>query len=121
MSFSLNLTDPKICDPLTDCPYPVGPVEAAPAKCFDTAYSSTRVVPPFDSTLTNIDWRTQGVVRSMQDQGYCGSCWAFAVIANTESAYAIKTGQLYSLSEQHPVSCDRGNYGCGGGWMEVCA
>jgi hypothetical protein len=67
--FLQNPTDPQICDAQTKCPYPVGPVEAAPAKCFDTAYSSTRVVPPFVSIKTDIDWRTQGVVRSIQNQG----------------------------------------------------
>ena len=120
--FLQNPNDPQICDAQTKCPYPVGPVEAAPAKCFDTAYSSTRVVPPFDSTSTDIDWRTQGVVRSIQDQGQlCQSSWAFSVIANTESAHAIRTGQLYNLSEQHPVDCDKGNLGCKGGWIELCA
>ena len=35
-----------------------------------------------------------------------------------ESAWAIKTGNLYKLSEQHIVDCDSSNYGCDGGWQD---
>lgn len=36
--------------------------------------------------------------------------------AGVETVYAIKYGTLYSASEQHLVSCDPVNLGCGGGW-----
>ena len=32
---------------------------------------------------------------------------------------AIRTGQLVRLSEQELVSCDRSNYGCDGGDMDL--
>lgn len=51
----------------------------------------------------------------IQEQGKCGSCYAFSAIASLESAWAIKTGILYKLSEQHIVDCDPGNFGCDGG------
>jgi hypothetical protein len=35
-----------------------------------------------------------------------------------ESAWAMKTGNLYKLSEQHIVDCDSRNYGCDGGWQD---
>jgi C1A family cysteine protease len=53
------------------------------------------------------------------DQGYCGSCYAFAAINALESAYAIKRGILYNLSEQQIIDCDTGNYGCNGGWPDT--
>ena len=45
----------------------------------------------------------------------CGSCYAFSTSASVESVYAMKTGELYKLSEQYIVSCDSSNYGCDGG------
>jgi len=71
--------------------------------------------------VTAIDWRNytgKSYVNPVKDQGQCGSCWAFAAISVIESRYAIKSGSLYSLSEQQFVDCAGGVYennGCGGG------
>ena len=71
----------------------------------------------------SIDWRQKGVVNNVKDQGQCGSCWAFSTISSVESAVAIKTGVLNSLSEQQLVDCDSLMYGgrdhgCNGGLMD---
>jgi hypothetical protein len=81
-------------------------------------YSATRVVGPFDDGLTNVDWRDFGVINEIQDQGSCGSCWAFSTAAHYESVYAIKFGPLYKLSEQHLVDCDPYDWGCDGGLQQ---
>lgn len=53
-----------------------------------------------DKSPEAIDWRKQGAVNHVKDQGMCGSCWAFSAIAAIEGAYAVKTKNLLLLSEQ---------------------
>lgn len=68
---------------------------------------------------SSVDWRNNGVVNSVRDQGQCGSCWAFATTANAESVWAISSGKLLDLSEEFLVDCASGvgyyNMGCNGG------
>ncbi|KAI7690472.1 Pro-cathepsin H [Sarcoptes scabiei] len=61
-----------------------------------------------------LDWRAQGKVTSIKNQGSCGSCWTFTSLAALESAYLIKKNQKLDLSEQELLSCARKN-GCKGG------
>jgi cathepsin L len=65
---------------------------------------------------TSWDWRAEGKVYDVKDQGDCGSCWAFGAIGAQESMYAIYTnGVPEGLSEQNLVDCDTEDYGCDGG------
>lgn len=66
-----------------------------------------------------VDWRNKGVVNPIQDQGQCGSCWAFSAIQAQESVYAIANGKLEKLSEQNLVDCVTSCYGCNGGLMDA--
>jgi C1A family cysteine protease len=89
------------------------------------AYKPIRgnVTPVVDTSVsipTSIDWRTEGAVNPIKDQGQCGSCWAFSAVGAMESRNKIKTGTLLDLSEQQLVDCAGGVYGnegCNGGDM----
>lgn len=73
----------------------------------------------------SVDWRTQGVVTPVKDQGHCGSCWSFAAAETIESHWALAKDQLWELSEQQILDCTSnpnhcgGSGGCEGGTAEV--
>ena len=69
----------------------------------------------------NVDWVANGNMHPVKDQGYCGSCWAFAAATAMEGMQSIKTGlAAVRLSEQEAVDCAApGVYGCNGGWMSA--
>ncbi len=66
----------------------------------------------------SFDWRAQGKVTPVRNQGNCGSCWAFSVVGVLESAVKVQLGAPDGdLSEQYLVNCNGYSYGCNGGWF----
>jgi len=83
----------------------------------------TRVLREESSMLqqsASVDWRTQGAVNPIKDQGQCGSCWAFSATAGMEGIWKISGNSLQNQAEQQLVDCSTsfGNNGCNGGWMD---
>lgn len=76
-------------------------------------------LPPIDIP-TSVNWIEYGAVNPVQNQGHCGSCWAFSAIASIEGGHFIKTGALESLSVAQCVDCDNDSYGCSGGNQDNC-
>lgn len=73
----------------------------------------------------SVDWRTQGYLNPIKNQGECGSCWSFSAVSAIES-YNYKTnGKLLNFSEQQLVDCAYLYFGytgtqadgCDGGFM----
>lgn len=65
----------------------------------------------------SLDYRKLGAVTAVKNQGQCGSCWAFSIVAACEGASALAGNKLADLSEQQVADCskDGGNDGCNGG------
>lgn len=61
-----------------------------------------------------IDWRRQGALTPVKNQGHCGSCWTFASAETLESRWFLKTGELQDLSEQFILDCVPNPHECGG-------
>ena len=67
----------------------------------------------------HFDWRETGKVTPVKNQGSCGSCYAFAAIANLESRVLITCDSLFDFSENNVKECQWFEASCDGGndWM----
>ena len=63
---------------------------------------------------SSLDYRDQGIVSPVKDQGSCGSCWAFSTTAQYESLIARNNGSIFDLAEQYVLQCTSGS-SCNGG------
>jgi len=54
---------------------------------------------------SRFDWRERGVITRVQNQGNCGSCYAFAALANLESRIQIDGGGSLDFSENNAKEC----------------
>ncbi|CAG2173843.1 unnamed protein product, partial [Oppiella nova] len=65
-----------------------------------------------DDKSWSFDWRHQGVIGPVQDQGSCGSCALFAMAALVESYWARSGHGVTTLSTQQMLDCKEGKGIC---------
>merc|ERR1712002_965611 len=70
---------------------------------------------PLPNAPSHLDYREEGKVTPVKNQGQCGSCWAFSATGALEGMWKQNRGELISMSEQQGVDCGQGS--CNGGWM----
>ncbi len=68
---------------------------------------------------SNFSWVDLDGVTSVKNQSSCGSCWAFAGIAQLEAHVKIEYGIDMDLSEQQIIECNPYGADCGGGWASA--
>lgn len=66
------------------------------------------------SLPSSFDWRDQNIMTPIKDQGYCGSCWAFAAVGMVELLIKKSINSNVDLSEQQVVDCAEGDCEEGG-------
>ena len=72
----------------------------------------------FTHVPQRLDWRTMVDHIPVQNQGACGSCWAFATTGPIEFLLRNASHSV-DLSEQFLVSCNDAGYSCNnGGWWD---
>ncbi len=80
-------------------------VEKQPSPSDANFINSTNPFAKRQSVPATFDWRTQGAVTTVKNQGSCGDCYNFAATGAVEGAWKISKGELVSLSEQHLCTC----------------
>ncbi|XP_045807697.1 uncharacterized protein LOC123901995 isoform X3 [Trifolium pratense] len=65
-----------------------------------------------------VDWRREGCMSAIDDQGSTKACWAHVATSAVESIVKIETDVLKKLSSQELIDCDPKNKGCQEGWVE---
>ncbi len=95
-----------------------------PAGCgfipprMDLSHLNAQKMPPRLSAMAppeQFDWRDEGKVTSIKNQGSCGSCYAFTAVANFESRVLIDTSESFDFSENNVKECNYSDASCNGG------
>ena len=83
-------------------------------QCYQPSQGDTLNVTVGPPIAESVNWRTQGAVTPVKNQGNCNSSYAFSTTGAVEGFYAINTGTLLGFSEQQIIDCSM-NAGCDGG------
>lgn len=73
-------------------------------------------IPQYPPGPASVDWKARGLVGPVEDQGWCGSCWAFSASGVVESVLR-KRNITTETAPQQMVDCSKiGCWGCSSGW-----
>lgn len=80
------------------------------------SYDNATAPAAFDSRT---QWPQCNTIRNIRNQGQCGSCWAFSATEVMSDRFCIASQATINklMSPQDMVSCDSGDYGCQGGYL----
>ena len=106
---SLSAEERKQLLGLLPAPVPAG---LTPKLSLTAGPAGSADVPPV------FDWRALNGTTPVTNQSGCGSCWAFAAVAQLESYARIYDSRLLDLSEQAVIDCNPHGADCGGGWIQ---
>jgi C1A family cysteine protease len=81
----------------------------------DLSHLRPRMIRSAAPLPTRLDWREQGKITSVKNQGSCGACYIFAALANFESKLLRDGGDLYDFSENNVKECEWHGFRCSGG------
>jgi C1A family cysteine protease len=114
-----EIPEPQMA-PRPECPErEMPPRMGAIPPCVDQSHITGQEMPEqFKGLLpppAQFDWRAQGKVTPVRNQDTCGSCYAFATLANMESKVLIDGGGTYDFSENHAKECNFYDRNCRGG------
>jgi C1A family cysteine protease len=107
--------------PATPVPASTGPSPQVVARPDAPRFLTGFVPDPWDSTRSfeapmpagvttqmlpsRLDWRQNGKVSPVKDQGGCPACWAFAAVAAFESRLLMDGAGLFDISENSAKDC----------------
>lgn len=65
------------------------------------------------------EYDLRGKISQIENQGNCGSCWAFSLVASVRDALLLGQHDPGRISQQYLVDCDKRQAGCGGGYFDA--
>ena len=105
---------------LMSCTTPEKPLKYAMGLNIPPGWVAPEVTEPHNFSFLGMpetfDWRSKGL-SPVENQGSCGSCWAFAATSVLEDIATLTTGVPADYSEQYLVDCNKEGWGCQGGWV----